>query len=57
MQKKYSVSPKIHFIHTDQRLETPEKKMPLHQNHSPNYNYTLNKIYIYIVAAREVHIR
>jgi len=32
------VSPKTHFLLTDRRLETPEKKMHSHQNQSPNYS-------------------
>jgi len=33
---KYSISPKTHFILTDQRIKTLEKKILLHQN--PNHN-------------------
>jgi len=42
MQEKITLklsqyNPNTHFIITEQRLKTPEKNMPLHQNPSPSY--------------------
>jgi len=35
---KHSIPPETYFVLTDQRFKTPEKKMPLHRNPSPNHN-------------------